>query len=471
MCDSSSYNKGHSCKQEESSGQPRRKIAPEHVQRAIWCLDCAVPLNHIVASCGHDPMNYQLFNRIMRQFRDAIRFKLRADKQKDIDVLFGYLEERLKEGHTAFACIEGISGSVDKMRLFLQSAEQILLLMEQQVTAISLDFVYKLIPNVGLCFGHFTTMSPSGRLVTVATFLVEGESGEALDWVFQRYDEALQKFGIECQSPVVFHDNASGHIKVLRKPGITKPILVSKTMMLDIDQSVCEFRFWRHPRFFEALCLAPTHIPKSWKYYIRKLGLTAQDSRALLGRVWVFALKMGLTDLAKLDEEWEHITQYALSLAKVHLEADDVLLPADLRLACQIVCGPVASGACSSSPAVSEDSQYLRYVDICNRLDTIAAQIESARSESRFESQSIQILQDELSRISKEICSNGLRDKDNLYNMMQIHREIQGKKAKKKMILLEVLKAAQLQALQLVVRQFLVPCKASMRSQDVGVSA
>jgi len=75
---------------------------------------------------------------------------------------------------------------------------------------------------------------------------------------------------------------------------------------------------------------------------------------------------------------------------------------------------------------------YLRYVDICNRLDTIAAQIESARSESRFESQSIQILQDELSRISKEICSNGLRDKDNLYNMMQIHREIQGKKAKKK---------------------------------------
>ncbi len=209
---SQGYNQGHSCNQDDARARFDRatkgKIPPEQLQRAIWCLDCAIPLRHIVASCGHDPMNYQEFDKTMRRFRDAIRYKLRADKQCDIDVLLQYLDKRVEEGHTAFACVEGVSGSVDKMRIFLQSAEQILFLKEQRITAISLDFVYKLIPNVGLCFGHFTTMSPSGKLIPLATFLVEGESGDAVDWVFQRYEEALEKFGIEGQSSVSNHNHS-----------------------------------------------------------------------------------------------------------------------------------------------------------------------------------------------------------------------------------------------------------------------
>jgi hypothetical protein len=214
MANSQAYETGHTCKREETRlfyGKPthgKPAIPPEQLQRAIWCLACAIPLNHIVFACGYDPLQYPEFELKMRQFRDAIRYKLRADKESDMDVLLRYLEKRVEEGHTAFACVEGVAGSVDKMRIFLQSAEQICFLKEERVTAISLDFVYKLIPNVGLCFGHFTTMSPSGGLITLATFLVETENGDAIDWIFQRYEESLKNFGIKCQSPVRNHNHS-----------------------------------------------------------------------------------------------------------------------------------------------------------------------------------------------------------------------------------------------------------------------
>jgi hypothetical protein len=177
--------------------------------------------------------------------------------------------------------------------------------------------------------------------------------------------------------------------------------------------------------------MGPTHLPKSWKHQIKKLGLSVEDSKALLGRVWAFALKMELTDYAKLDEEWELITQYALTLAKVSLEANDIVLPADLRLACQALSPAVGAHSCSSGPAITEHSQYQLYVNICNRLNSIEAEIEAERSGSGSKSRSIQMLQDELSQIAAEICSQGVKG-NNLLKMMEFHRKFQKMVCKKK---------------------------------------
>jgi hypothetical protein len=198
-----------------------------------------------------------------------------------------------------------------------------------------------------------------------------------------------------------------------------------------MDHSTGVFHFWSHPRYFEALCLGPTHLPKSWKNQIKKLRLSSLDSKALLGRVWAFALKMELTDLAKLDEEWELVTQFALSLAKVQPEASDVLLPAELRLACQALTPEAAStSACFSGQAVT-DSQYRLYVDISNRLDSISAQIQRGRSDSSLESQSIEKLRNELSNIASLICLQGVKDNE-LCKMMELHCAIQKHKCKNK---------------------------------------
>lgn len=209
ICGSEKYKLGHSCNEKVTSvsyGKPlqgRSAIPPDQLKRAIWCVNCAIPLRHIVAFFGNDPLNYGDFEVKTRQFRDAIQYRLRSERQNDMEVLRKYLDDRLEKGHTAFACVEGVSGSADQLRIFLQSAEQIMYLKEERATVISLDFVYKLIPNVGLAFGHFTTKGPAGRLISLATFLIESEEGsDAIDWVFKKFEESLEKFGIECQSPV-----------------------------------------------------------------------------------------------------------------------------------------------------------------------------------------------------------------------------------------------------------------------------
>ena len=199
---------GHSCDQSSTVarvGRPlqgRPAMPPEHLQRAIWCVNCYVPLRQVVAAFGHNPLDYAQFSKVLRQFRDAIRYRLRTENEDDMAVLINYLKDRLEKGHTAFVCVEGVAGSVNQLRIILLSAEQIMFLKEFLITLISLDFVYKLIPNVGLCFGHFTTMGPSGHLISLATFLLESEGGDAIDWVFKKFQEVLQTFGIECQSLV-----------------------------------------------------------------------------------------------------------------------------------------------------------------------------------------------------------------------------------------------------------------------------
>uniref|UniRef100_A0A7S0MJE6 Uncharacterized protein n=1 Tax=Cryptomonas curvata TaxID=233186 RepID=A0A7S0MJE6_9CRYP len=429
-CNSGENYIGHSCNEKVTSasyGKPlqgRPAIPSDQLKRAIWCVKCAIPLRHIVASFGNDPLNYQDFELTMRQFRDAIRYRMRSEREDDMQVLLRYLNDRLEKGHTAFACVEGVSGSADQLRIFLQSAEQIMYLKEQRATVISLDFVYKLIPNVGLAFGHFTTKGPSGRLISLATFLIESEEGgDAIDWVFKKFEESLQKFGIECQSPVIFHDNASGHIRVLRKPGITEPTLVSKRIKLDLDQSICEFDFWRHPKYFESLCMAPTHLPKSWKRQIAKLNLSPENQKILLGRVWLFALRMELCDYAALDMEWESITRFALALAQVEPERDLVLLPAHLRLAHQAL----FSGISASAPPIDsqdQQTQFKLYTNVTECLDYIAERVGKEKSASRIDLQNVQSLQREILHVASKICSAGVQD-ENLEYMMAIHRELQ----------------------------------------------
>jgi hypothetical protein len=83
-------------------------------------------------------------------------------------------------------------------------------------------------------------------------------------------------------------------------------------------------------------------------------------------------------------------------LAKAPLEANDILLPAELRLACQALSPAVgAPHSCSSGPAVIEHCQYQLYVNICNRLDSIETEIKAERSGSGSVSRSIPMLQEE----------------------------------------------------------------------------
>jgi hypothetical protein len=199
--------------------------------------------------------------------------------------------------------------------------------------------------------------------------------------------------------------------------------------MLDLDSSTCEFPFWRHDRFFEALCLGPTHLPKAWKHQIAKLGLSAENSKSLLGRVWSFALKMELCDYAALDAEWEDVTKFALSLCNLQPNRDLELLPAELRLACQAS----LSGMHSSVPIETQDqhSQFKLYTDITDHLDFIAARVERQKSVSGVNhSQSMQSLQEELFQIASRLCSAGVQD-DNLIKMMDIHNKIKNMKSKK----------------------------------------
>jgi hypothetical protein len=200
---------GHSCdesKTAENVGkgvQGKSSITEDKTRIAIFLLGSAFSLRMIVEAFGEDPGNYSAFQNKMKQFRHAISYVLKKDCIDDMEVLIDYFKNRADIGQSAFSCVERVSGT-NKPRIFWQSAEQILFLKEGRATALSLDFVYKMIPGLGLAFGHFTAMSPSGHLVPVAQFLVECESGDAIDWVFEKFDEVHKSFELACQSPVGF---------------------------------------------------------------------------------------------------------------------------------------------------------------------------------------------------------------------------------------------------------------------------
>jgi hypothetical protein len=202
-------NLGHNCDEHETAhtvGKPtpgRPSVSEEQTSLAIFLLSSSFPLRMIVQAFGADPGNYAEFQNKMKQFRNAIGYKLRKDGTDDMDVLIQYFNSRSEIGHNGFICIERVPGS-NQPRIYWQSAEQILFLKEGRATALSLDFVYKMIPGIGLAFGHLTAMSPSGHLVPVAQFLVKTESGQAIDWIFKKFDEVHEKFGLTCPSPVSF---------------------------------------------------------------------------------------------------------------------------------------------------------------------------------------------------------------------------------------------------------------------------
>ena len=200
---------GHSCNESKAADsvgngkQGRESIPKEQIQVAIFLLNSALSLRTIVEAFGADPSNYSKFQMTMIQFRNAISHRLKGDCVDDMETLISYFKKCSEIGHNAFSCIERVPGS-NIPRIFWMSAEQILFLKEGRATALSLDFVYKLIPGVGLGFGHLTAMSPSGHLVPVAQFLCKSESSDAIEWVFEKYNQVHQTFGLTCQSPVSF---------------------------------------------------------------------------------------------------------------------------------------------------------------------------------------------------------------------------------------------------------------------------
>ena len=148
------------------------------------------------------------------------------------------------------------------------------------------------------------------------------------------------------------------------QPGFIEPTLVTKKIMLDLDQSTCLFHFWQHSDCREFLCLGPSHMPKSWKRQIANPGLNAEKRKILYGRVWAFALKMRLCPYSSLDDEWENeVTTLALYLALGESEADLELLTSDLRLANQASACSHQVQMCTQETVQSQVQLYMHIAD------------------------------------------------------------------------------------------------------------
>jgi hypothetical protein len=182
------------------------------------------------------------------------------------------------------------------------------------------------------------------------------------------------------------------------------PELSRQRMTLDLDGSECDFHSWSHDRYYELLCMGPTHIPKSWKNQIAKLKLPSDKAKLLLSLIWKFALMTELCDCNQLDAEWEEITRTALRLAGFSTFDDLTLIPDKFCLALKNPCQDTEAGLELSSDGAStawvHEAAPLEIVEL---VDSISSGIRSLNDESTSEGEILQDLRSKLDVVLMEI--------------------------------------------------------------------
>jgi hypothetical protein len=207
---------------------------------------------------------------------------------------------------------------------------------------------------------------------------------------------------------------------------VSEPELFTQRCVLDLDNSECDFHFWRHERYFELLCLGPTHMAKSWKKQISKLKLSADKEKYLLSMIWKFALETELCDCNELDAEWEALTRVALRLAGFEGCEDLVLLPHHNRLSTK-TCFEVSHTDVRQVSHSERDDVLLANIMQC--LDSIEIRVASLKSAGVSNHDEVLSLKAELNAVALKICQHGVEldseSTSSLTALSKVQRKIQ----------------------------------------------
>lgn len=177
----------------------------ESVERAIICLEMGFKFHQIVTAFGYLKKCEAQFQRTVKQLRDAVRSFLYEKTKQEYSDLINYFESEKTSGRTAYYVIDerparnGVKTVHHIKRLLWQRATQLYEPRRGTVNVLSLDFVYNVFStkNKNSTFGHLTTLSPEGKLIVVAQFLVESENADAIEWVIAHFKEAQPNFNIK----------------------------------------------------------------------------------------------------------------------------------------------------------------------------------------------------------------------------------------------------------------------------------
>jgi hypothetical protein len=330
----------HSCNQAiavlEFSGQKRGKSkwSPLDVEKAIW-LSTHVSFQDIVEAFGVNTADVSLFNGRVAHLMSRVRKSLSEKRQSEHFNLTKYVDLQIATGYTSYYIKEELPDSADgqkRLRVLWMRSSQLYFLKKGLANVTSLDFVYKLSQGLFGAFGHFCILGPEKTIIPVAQFLVESENASAMDWIIKHFREAHRCFQIKFQHSAILHDDAPGHKPWLRNAGNHRPTLQSRMLVLEADGTQQEFVYFCHAENKEILCLAPPHVPASWKVHLGRLPISDENRDILERRIWSFALKTHICSLHELDAEWEEMTESALRMEHLPELLCSYSLPEKLRL-------------------------------------------------------------------------------------------------------------------------------------------
>jgi hypothetical protein len=100
----------------------------------------------------------------------------------------------LADGHLAFASMEAPPRCEGKYRLYWSLIDNAYYKKLGHIILLSFDFKYLLLD--GLAFGMMTILSPSGKIIPNAMFIVESENKDSVAWIVDKYHKNIERLGL-----------------------------------------------------------------------------------------------------------------------------------------------------------------------------------------------------------------------------------------------------------------------------------
>lgn len=175
----------------------------EDLRQIKGLMRAGVKLDKIVLAAGFQGSNGEPNPMRKKQLYDAIQHQS-SKIQKDVyQNLMTSLKERLECGDTAFVSMQGLDGSKDaKPRFYVQLVDHLAILKLGWVPVFSIDFMYRILRELNVAFGHVSVLTPAHLLVIVAIFFIETENQDGIDWILKKFLWVHEHFKIKLQSMV-----------------------------------------------------------------------------------------------------------------------------------------------------------------------------------------------------------------------------------------------------------------------------